>query len=273
MKELLTAEFPNAYSVLIGLVGLLIGSFLNVCIYRLPRDISVIRPRSFCPGCGGAVGALDNIPLLSYLLLGGKCRRCRLPIAIRYPLVEGTTAVLFGAVAARYGFSGATLKWLLFEAILMLLFWIDLEHRILPDELTMGGTVAGVLCSAFVNLPGFLTDWLTPGWPGAAQSMLNSVLGAALLGGLIWFLGFVYVRIRKREGVGLGDVKLIAMLGTFLGLEAGVQALLIGAVSGTVIGLGFILLAKKDTASYELPFGSFLCLGGALLPVLTTLGK
>ena len=273
MKELLAGEFPGVYVAFVALVGLLIGSFLNVCIYRIPRDISVVRPRSFCPGCERAIGALDNIPLLSFLLLRGKCRNCSLPIGVRYPMVEATTAVLFGATAARYEISGATLKWLLFESILIVLFWIDLEERILPDELTIGGIVAGLICAVFVKLPGLLTDLLVPGWPTIAQSIVNSALGGALLGGSIWLLGLIYLRVRKQEGVGFGDVKLLALLGSFLGLEAGIQALLIGALSGTVFGLGFILIARKDASTYELPFGSFLCLGGGLLPLLTTLGK
>ena len=273
MNELLAGEFPGAYVAFVGLLGLLIGSFLNVCIYRIPRDISVVRPRSFCPGCDTPIRAFDNIPILSYLLLWGRCRNCGLPIGLQYPIVEGTTAILFGAIAARYGATGATLKWLLFEAILIVLFWIDLEERILPDELTIGGAVAGLVCAIFIRLPGLLSELLVPGWPVSAQSTLNSVVGGALLAGSIWLLGLIYLRLRKREGIGFGDVKLLGLLGTFLGIEVGIQALLIGAVSGTVIGLGFILITRKDPSTYELPFGSFLCGGGAILPLLVTLGK
>ncbi len=273
MKELLAGEFPGAYVAFVGLLGLLVGSFLNVCIYRIPRDISVVRPRSFCPGCDNPIRAFDNIPLLSYLLLRGKCRHCCVSISIQYPLIEVTTAILFGTIGARYGVTGATFKWLLFESILTVLFWIDLEERILPDELTLGGTVAGLVCALFVKLPGLLTDLLVPGWPVTGQSMLNSAAGGTLLAGSIWLLGFIYLRFRKREGIGFGDVKLLALLGTFLGIEAGIQALLIGAVSGTVIGLGFILITRKDASTHELPFGSFLCLGGAILPLLITPGK
>ncbi len=145
-----------------ALTGLLIGSFLNVCIYRVPSDLSVIAPRSFCPECGKPVAWYDNIPLLSYALLKGRCRECGKSIGWRYPLVELMTAVFFATSVARYGWNLNGLKWCLFEGIMIVLFWVDLEERILPDEFTLGGSVAGLVFAFFTKVPGVLGELLLP---------------------------------------------------------------------------------------------------------------
>ncbi len=258
-----------AYLVIVAIFGLLLGSFLNVCIYRIPRDLSIVFPRSFCVECGKQIFWYDNVPLLSYAVLHGRCRFCRMPIGIRYPIVELTTAGLFVGVAIQYGSSLAALKWGLFEAILIVLFWTDIEERILPDELTLGGILAGVIWAAFVPVYGGFADLFVPEARAIWRSFLNAGAALIVLVAPIWLLAILYARLRKREGLGLGDVKLLALLAVFLGLERGVLAVLIGALAGSVIGGGYIWLKQKKAATYELPFGSFLCAGAAIVPLLS----
>ena len=260
-------------AILAGLSGLLIGSFLNVCIYRIPRDLSVVAPRSFCPECGGPIAWHDNIPLWSYFALRGRARCCGQSIGIRYPIVEFTTAALFVAVVLQYGATASTLKWFVFESILIVLFWTDLEERILPDELTLGGTVLGVLLAWFIPLPSLLGELFFPNLQAGWRSVIAASLGGLLLTAPMWLLAFIYERVRNREGLGLGDVKLLAFLGVFLGLEHAMEALLVGAVSGALIGLAYISLKGKTASTYELPFGSFLCAGAALVSLLDYTGQ
>jgi leader peptidase (prepilin peptidase)/N-methyltransferase len=182
--------------------------------------------------------------------------------------VELSTAILFAAIAIRYGWTFSALKWAVFEAIVVALFWTDIEERILPDELTVGGALAGLMLALFVRVPGELTQLFLPGSKMVWQSLFNAGVGATILAGPIWLLGFLYARVRKREGIGLGDVKLLVLLGVFLGLENGLLALLIGVLSGSVIGIAYIWLAHKKASTYGLPFGSFLCAGAALVPLV-----
>jgi leader peptidase (prepilin peptidase) / N-methyltransferase len=256
---------------LAALFGLLVGSFLNVCIYRIPRDLSVISPRSFCPECGRQIAWHRNIPLLSYAVLRGRCGDCAKPIAWRYPLVELATAVLFAVVAARYGWTIASVKWALFEAIAMVLFWTDMEERILPDEFTLGGTAIGLIFAFLVPLHGAILDQLFSAVQPVRRSLLNAALGAALLSGPMWGVGALYHLVRKREGLGLGDVKLLLFMGSFLGIENGIVAVMIGSLSGAILGIAYVWMTRQSAATYPLPFGSFLCLGAALVPVLNRL--
>ncbi len=257
----------SLYSFLAGLFGLLFGSFLNVCIYRLPRDLSVVAPRSFCPECGQQIAWYDNLPLLSYAVLRGRCRHCAKPIGVRYFVVELTTAVLFALTISEYGPTLSALKWAVFDCIIVALFWTDLEERILPDELTIGGIVAGLILSVFVTVPG-LSGVLMAGSTPRSRSFFDALIGGLVLSVPIWALGWLYGRLRKREALGLGDVKLLAVMGVFLGLQNGLFALLLGAVTGSVLGLAYILWKRKDAASYELPFGSFLCFGAVIAPLI-----
>ena len=251
------------------LLGLIFGSFLNVCIYRIPRDLSIVAPRSFCPECGEQLSWLQNIPVLSYLFLGGRCRSCAKSIGIRYPLVELSTAILFLITALKFGFTLLSLKWIVFESLLVILFWTDLEERILPDEITLGGSVAALILASLVTVPGSFGALLLPGWRLTWQSLLNAGFGALLLALPIWLVGAGYGRLRGREALGLGDVKLLTMLGLFLGPESGLLALVIGAVGGSIFGIGLWMWTKPDSRSYELPFGSFLCAGAVLTPFLS----
>lgn len=250
-----------------GAFGLLFGSFLNVCIYRIPRDLSVVLPRSFCPECGHSISAYDNIPLFSYVLLKGRCRACKKSIGLRYPLVEFTTAVLFALVAWRYGWTLSAVKWAIFESLMVALFWIDLEERLLPDELTLGGSLLGLILAAFVPVPGILS--YEAGAKGAIlTSLANATLAAIVLAGALWVIRALYQKIRHREGLGMGDVKLLLLFGIFLGLQNGLSALLIGSIGGSVFGIAFLLIARKNPSTYELPYGTFLCAGAALVPLI-----
>jgi leader peptidase (prepilin peptidase)/N-methyltransferase len=251
-----------------ALAGLLIGSFLNVCIYRVPRDLSVVRPRSFCPECGKPVAWFDNIPVLSFALLKGRCRICGKAIGLRYPLVELTTAALFAATIARFGWSLAGLKWCLFEAIMTVLFWVDLEERILPDEFTLGGSALGLLFAFFTKVPGELPALFVPSWGVRGQSLFEALAGAIVLTVPLTALGFVWGRVTKREVLGLGDVKLLPCIGLFLGLEGGISTLLLGSLGAVILGGLYIFIAKKKAREYPLPLGSFYCGAAALAPVL-----
>ncbi len=276
MRGHLPPEFnsyhPVLFPVVVALFGLLVGSFLNVCIYRIPRDLSVVAPRSFCTECGTQIAWYDNVPLVSYGILRGRCRHCGKAIRLRYPGVEILTAFLLAAAAVRYGWTLAALKWMIFEAIMVVLFWTDFEEQILPDEFTLGGALLGFIIAIFVRVPSIFGELFFPLWKPAWQSLLDATLGGVILSGPIWLLGAIYVRARKREGLGLGDVKLLLLMGVFLGAENGLRALLIGTVAGSVIGLIYVFWARKRFSDTELPFGSFLCAGAALVPLLSTLG-
>ena len=241
--------------------GLLIGSFLNVCIYRFPRDLSVVRPRSHCPNCERMVAWYDNIPLLSYLFLAARCRYCLATIHWRYPAVEFATGIAFLLSAVALGPTVTAAKYAVFSAILIGLVVTDLQDRILPDELTLGGTLVGLAFSPFVaSEPGILSlfvwNKLSPQWMRLAEAGF----GAAASSGLIWLLPWLYQKIRHREGgwMGFGDVKMMAMVGAFLGLRGSMLTMFLGGLLGSVIGYAYIWWNKKDPSNYELPFGSFL---------------
>jgi len=246
-------------AVLAFLAGLLIGSFLNVCVYRLPRDLSVVRPRSFCPQCEKMIAWYDNIPLVSYVVLRARCRHCGARIPLRYPLVELATAMAFAVCFAALGPSVAAAKYSIFSAILITLIASDMEERILPDEFTLGGTVIGLAFSPFVELDyGWAHILLPPSLGPRFLSFGEAALGAGFSSGIIWLVGWIYQKLRHREGLGFGDVKMIAMIGAFLGLKWALMTLIAASLVGSIGGLAYIFLTGKDASTYELPFGSFL---------------
>jgi leader peptidase (prepilin peptidase)/N-methyltransferase len=255
------------------LFGLLIGSFLNVCIHRWPRGRSVVRPRSHCVRCRKTIAWHDNIPVVSYVVLGGKCRHCGRRISIRYPTVELLTGLLWFWFVWRLGIGAAALKLCVFSAILVALTFSDLEKRILPDELTLGGTLIGLAFAAFVPIHDESTQgllWLLgadlSGW---TLSLMQAAIGAAVPAFFLWGGGWLYLKLRHREGLGFGDVKLMVMVGAFLGLQATLVTLLAGSIAGSVISLLYIWIAKKDASTYQLPFGTFL---GAAAVVVALVG-
>ena len=246
--------------VLAVLAGLLIGSFLNVCVFRLPRDLSVASPaRSFCPACEKTIAWYDNIPVLSYLLLQGRCRSCQERISVRYLVVELATAAVFGICVGRLGLTPAAIKNAVYAAIMITLIASDFEERILPDEFTIGGTLLGLILSPFVPLERYFISYVLPYSLGIRwHSLAESVFGAAVGSGSIWLVGYLYEKFRHREGLGFGDVKMIAMIGAFWGLRTSLQTLIVSSILGSVLGLIYIKITKKEAATYELPFGSFL---------------
>lgn len=246
-------------ALLAGLFGLLIGSFLNVCIYRLPRDLSVVRPRSFCPECGTPIAWYDNVPLIGFLLLGGKCRYCKSPIFWRYPVVELLTAASFYSAVCQHGLSGAALRLAVLSALLIALAFTDMEDRILPDEITIGGTALGwLLALVYPTAGGLVTLLLPPGRSPAGESLAGAVLGGAIPAFALWSIGEIYRRVRGREGVGFGDVKMLLMLGAFLGFETTMLTIIAASVFGSLAGLAMVAIKGRQASLYELPFGSFL---------------
>ena len=244
---------------LAALAGLLIGSFLNVCIYRLPLDLSVVSPRSYCPKCKATIRWYDNIPLLSFLALKGRCRKCDARIPFRYPIVELLTAIAFFCSFWFLGVTLAAVKFSLYGAILIALVFSDLEERILPDEFTIGGAILGLGFAFFVHL-----DWgpmallvSSLGNP-ALISAFESAFSALVCAGALWLVAVLYERVRHREGLGLGDVKMVALIGAFLGLQAALLTLIVASLLGAVVGLLYIWITGKDASTYELPFGTFL---------------
>jgi leader peptidase (prepilin peptidase)/N-methyltransferase len=246
--------------------GLIIGSFLNVCIHRLPRDLSVVSPsRSFCPACEKTIAWYDNIPVLSYLILRGRCRHCHAPISIRYPLVEMATALWFAASIATLGPVPIAFRLCALGAILIALTVTDWEEQILPDEFTIGGTVLGIVLSLLIPIHGGIMPILLYKQDERVGSLCEALLGAGLSSLALWLLRVVYEKVRHREGLGLGDVKMVAMIGAFTGLQGVLFTIMLGSVLGTVIGLGFILFARKKASTFELPYGSFLGIAGLIV--------
>ena len=256
--------------IFIFLFGLIIGSFLNVCILRIPGGKSIVTPASACPKCGTPIRPYDNIPVISWLLLRGKCRKCKTSISPMYPIVELLTGLLFFACYKAFGLTLETLKWAAFSAIMIVLVFTDLRERLLPDVVNFTGFGIGLALS-FVTQPSDGTAlWLANKMfdfppPAPVLSFVDAILGAALGSGLLWAVSEGYFRLRGREGMGLGDVKMMLMAGAFLGAKRTLLTIFAGAVLGSVLGIAFILLRRKGS-DYELPFGTFL--GAAALLVV-----
>ena len=230
--------------------GTLLGSFANVCIYRLPQRLSIVFPGSHCPSCQEALRPWQNIPLLSYMMLGGHCARCQTAISLRYPLVELGNGLLYIFLYYQYHFSVQGIVFAGLATVLLIVSCIDLVHMIIPDIITLPGIVVG-MCTSL---------WLTPVGLG------NAVLGVLLGGGLFLLMAVLSVIILHREGMGGGDIKLIAMIGAFLGWHAVFVTIFLGAVLGALVGIILMLLRLKGRKE-PLPFGPFLALGAFLTMV------
>jgi leader peptidase (prepilin peptidase)/N-methyltransferase len=236
--------------LVLALLGLAVGSFLNVCIHRIPRAQSLLHPGSRCPRCGYALRWFDNIPILSYVLLRGRCRKCRAPISIRYPIVEIVTMALFLAHYAIFGWSALLAVRLLFACALLVLFAIDLEHHLLPNVITLPGIAAGLVASAL--LP-----------PGLRDAIVGMLVG----GGVLWVIGEAYYRYSGQEGMGGGDVKMLAMIGAFLGWKLVLVTLVLSSVAGSIIGM-LVIASRRGGMKYALPYGTFLALGALVASVV-----
>lgn len=271
----LPASMPLPPWVMVGLafwVGAAIGSFLNVCIHRIPEDESIVWPGSRCPQCRAAIAWYDNVPVLSWLLLGARCRRCAAPIAARYPLIEIATGALAVAALWRFGWTPWALVAFALTAALLLITCIDFDHFFIPDEVSLPGIAIGLLVSTFV--PGGVGLW-------------NAALGALVGGGVLWLVAWSYERATGVEGMGFGDVKLLAMIGAFLGWQAIPLILVIASITGSVAGVGVLFTARgraqrrrvarvlgpgavlpwvrRAMRTTAIPFGPFLALGAAVL--------
>lgn len=238
---------PLFLSVFVCLFGAVIGSFLNVCIHRLPREESIAFPPSHCPACGSRIAPWDNIPVISWLLLKGRCRSCGNRISLQYPIVETINALLSLALFLHFGLSGQFALYLLFSSALVVITFIDLEHQIIPDVISLPGIVIGFAAS-------FFTGGI--GW-------LNSLTGIAIGGGSLLLIAWVYELATKKEGMGGGDIKLLAMMGAFLGWRSVPFIIFAASLVGSVIGITLMLIQKKD-GKLAIPFGPFLAFGAML---------
>lgn len=242
---------PDAIAlVVLPFLALAVGSFLNVCIHRIPKHLSIVNPGSSCPHCGYPLRWFDNIPVISYAMLRGRCRGCGAGISIRYPVVELITLAVFLMHYAVFGWSALLVVRLLFACALIVLFAIDLEHHLLPNVITLPGIGAGLLFSTV--LP-----------PGLQAALIGTLVG----GGVLWLIGEAYYRYAGQEGMGGGDVKMLAMIGAFLGWKLVLVALVLSSVTGSVIGM-LVILSRRGTMKQALPYGTFLALGGLVASLI-----
>jgi len=269
LPELSLIPQPLIY-VIAGVLGAVIGSFLNVVIHRVPREESVVLPSSRCPYCGAEISFYDNVPVLSYLMLGGRCRSCKVHISARYPAVEALTALLWVAVAWRDGLSFALPFDLIFVTAITALIFIDAEHMILPNAITYPGIAFALIARLalpflmgaphFDDLP-MLLNGLLAGMPMWAASLVGALIGALAGGGSLWLMGWIWEKLRGVEAMGLGDVKMMFMVGAYLGWRLTVLNIFLGVLSGSLIGIALMLRQGKRDMKMLLPFGVFLGIG------------
>jgi len=230
--------------VLIFILGLIVGSFSNVCIYRIPRNESIIYPASHCPKCCSKIKPVDNIPLLSYILLKGRCRNCKSKISIQYPIVEFLTGLTYLIIYLIYGLSIQSLIYIILSSALIIIAFIDLNEQIVPDVISLPGIIIGLILSFFV-------PYIT---------YANSSLGVVVGGGIILIIGLAGSALFKKEAMGGGDVKLAAMIGAFLGWRYIIISLFLGFFLGALAGI-VLILSKIKSREDVVPFGPFIVLG------------
>jgi leader peptidase (prepilin peptidase)/N-methyltransferase len=266
VDEAIAVPFSLAL-IFVTILGALIGSFLNVVIHRVPREESIVFPNSRCPHCGTAIRPYDNIPVVSYLWLRGRCRACHARIPVRYPAVELLTAILFALTFLHPGLTLALPFNLVFVAAILALIFIDAEHMMLPNVITYPGILFAFAARALVpNLYGIgaLADGALAGWPLAAQSLVGALIGALVGGGSLWLVGWLWKRLRGVDAMGLGDVKMMFMVGAFLGWPLTVLAIFLGVLTGSIIGIALMLRRGERDMKMLLPFGIFLGLGAII---------
>jgi leader peptidase (prepilin peptidase) / N-methyltransferase len=256
--------------ILCFILGLAVGSFLNVCIYRIPRGESIIFPGSHCPQCGKGILAYDNVPLFAYLWLGGKCRFCKNRISIQYPLVELLTGLIFLGCALKWKFTPPTYVNALFLCLVVILIFIDYHHQILPNVITIPGTLVAIILS-FSQEKEFYADAISVNLasilnasnPAVIRPWIGALVGALIGGGALFLVAFLYQLVRKRQGLGMGDVKMMAMVGAFLGWPLAFFTIFIGSLAGSILGLLLIVFRGKNMQT-KLAFGTFLGMGSLL---------
>ncbi|MGE5239741.1 MAG: prepilin peptidase [Chloroflexota bacterium] len=242
-------SLPGVVSFLLGMI---VGSFLNVCIYRIPRGASIVKPRSSCPSCKSQIRPWDNIPIVSFLLLGGKCRQCGTKISRRYPLVEALNGTLYWAVLASFGMGWHLPFLFAFVSAMVVITFIDLDFQIIPDVITLPGILIGI-AGAFFLLPDPFSRQLTVGFT-------NAITGAALGFGLFYLIARIGTAVAKTDAMGGGDIKMMAMVGGFMGWKAVLLTTFLGSLTGAVTGI-FIMVASGKGRRLKIPFGPFLALG------------
>ncbi|HEV8427049.1 MAG TPA: prepilin peptidase [Pyrinomonadaceae bacterium] len=261
---------PAVGYAIAGVFGAIIGSFLNVVIHRVPLEESIVFPNSRCPSCGAVIAFYDNIPVLSWVMLGAKCRRCKERISIRYPAVELLTAALFVGVAWHDGLTAALPFDLVFASALLALVFIDAEHMILPNAITYPGIVfalvARIVIPYLTGTPHFddlasLQHGALADMPVWVVSLAGALIGALIGGGSLWLMGWTWEKLRGIEAMGLGDVKMMFMVGAYVGWRLTILTIFVGVLTGSVIGI--VLMARKGQRNMQmlLPFGVFLGLG------------
>lgn len=243
---------PLWTAILVLIAGACIGSFLNVCIYRLPRRESLAWPSSHCTSCNRTLSWYENIPILSWVLLRGRCRTCHEPVSRMYPIVEAVTALVFLSGYVLYGLTPLAGVRVLFACALIVLFVTDLQHKILPNVITVPGIAVGFVCSLF----------LAPGWR-------DSLIGIVAGGGVLFAIAETYYRVRGQEGLGMGDVKLLGMIGAFLGWKLVLLTLVLASFAGSIVG-GAMILSGRGSMKYALPFGTFLAVGALVAAIWGT---
>jgi len=256
--------------IVAGVFGAIIGSFLNVVVHRVPLEESIVFPNSRCPSCGAAIAFYDNIPVLSYIVLGAKCRHCKAGISFRYPAVELLTAALFVAVAWHDGLSAALPFDLVFASALLALVFIDAEHMILPNMITYPGIVFAVVARIvipylsgtphFDDLPS-ISQGALAGMPLWVTSLVGALIGALLGGGSLWLMGWTWEKLRGIEAMGLGDVKMMFMVGAYLGWRLTILTIFVSVFTGSIIGIFLMVRSGQRNMQMLLPFGVFLGLG------------
>jgi len=244
------------FYIFIFIFGALIGSFLNVCIYRMPRSQSIIWPSSRCPSCNNPINYYDNIPIISYyLFLRGRCRSCKEKISGRYPLVEALNAFFYLLVFWRFGSGWSSAVYCILCSSLIVITFIDLDFQIIPDRITLPGIPLGLVAGSFLLPDPFLR--------ATALGYRASLLGAVSGFSLFYLVAFLSIKILKKEGMGGGDIKLMAMLGAFLGWKTVILTTFLGSLSGSIIGIGLMAFRGREKGSL-IPFGPFLALGALL---------
>jgi len=266
----LSLVFPVVGYVIAGVFGAIIGSFLNVVIHRVPLEESIVFPNSRCPSCGAVIAFYDNIPVLSYVALRAKCRSCKEHISFRYPAVELLTAALFVAVAWHDGLSAALPFDLVFASALLALVFIDAEHMILPNVITYPGIVFALVARIaipyltatphFDDLPS-LAQGALAGMPIWVASLAGGLIGALIGGGSLWLMGWTWEKLRGIEAMGLGDVKMMFMVGAYLGWRLTILTIFVGVLTGSIIGILLMARQRERNMQMLLPFGVFLGLG------------
>lgn len=268
IENALAPPLPVA-CVLVGVLGAMIGSFLNVVIHRLPREQSIVFPNSTCPRCRASIKAYDNIPILSFLILRGQCRSCGAPISPRYPAVEALTALLFAAVTWHDGVSFILAFDLAFTASIVALLFIDAEHMILPNAITYPGILFALITRVvvpYVAGPANFDDLrqlitvFPANYPVPLVSLLGAAIGALAGGGSLWLMGFLWEKLRGVEAMGFGDVKMMFMVGAYLGWRLTILTILIGAFTGSLAGIA-VMMRRGRNLQMMLPFGIFLGIG------------